>query len=249
MELLRVVRRRWLWLLAGLFVGIIASVVHLSLTAPLYESSASIRIGKVHGVGIIEDINSLVFQLNDKHGSGPDSDVKRMGSLKRVTKISEQDLSLLASGSSPEQVRDFLIQVTTELTQRHEQIYKSAIDPIQRQLEMIDNQIELLTSQIAGLGKSIIPLKESYPALASVIAMERSRLYSQLYQLEYEQWTLQRQIVKPYSLSSEIIRPPTLPERPISPKKTTSVAAGIAAGLILGLLTAYVRELLGNARG
>jgi uncharacterized protein involved in exopolysaccharide biosynthesis len=80
-----VIRKRWLWPLAGLVLGVLVAIAYVVLTDPIYESRASIQIGKMHDIGLIEDVDALAIQLIDQYG--PESD----GGARRETSESRSD--------------------------------------------------------------------------------------------------------------------------------------------------------------
>lgn len=245
------IRRRWLWLVAGLLAGVLAAIAYATLTTPIYESRASIQIGKVHNLGLIEDIGVLETQLVDQHGPVSVEGVRRgMPRLKEATRAPGRNniLELTAVGYSPEEARDFLKQVVAGLIQRHERIYGDGVGPLRQRLADIDGEIGVLTAQVAELGKIVARLTESYPAQASLAAIERGRLYTELNHLERDRTTLQQQTMKLSSSPSEVIVGAALPTRPVSPRSLIAITIGIVFGLALGLLAAFLREFFANAQ-
>ena len=247
-----VVRKRWRWLLSGLLAGIFGAIVYVVVAVPAYESRASIQIGKVHGFGLIEDIDALVFQLMDQYGPESGDDGQReMPYLKQVTKVPAQKniLRLVAVGGSPEQARGYLIQTVSKVMREHEEIYGGAIDPLRYRLAAVDGRSALLSTQITELGKLVARLNESQPLQASLTLIERGRLYAELNELERERSALKQQVSKPYSnMTHEVVRP-VLPVGPAAPRKAVALGIGIALGLMLGILSAFFRESFENARG
>lgn len=245
------IHKHRLWLLVGVLSGVLLAIAYIGLAAPIYESHASIQIGKVHDKGLIEELNTLAVQLMDQYG--PESEVGRQGKrhyLKRVLQASNLKqsgaasdvLKLVAEASSAEEARDFLASIVTKLMQRHEQIYVGTLDPLLRRLAAIDREIEPMMAQTKELGSLVSRLKESQPAQASLVGMERARLYVELSNLGRERMLLQRQIAIPHSSPSKIVAPAALRTEPVAPRSSISLLVGIMLGLTIGLFAAFFRE-------
>lgn len=255
MELWRVVRKRWAWPLGGLVCGALAAVTYATLATPVYQSRASIQIGKVHDKGLIEELNTLAVQLMDQYGPESDDGGQReMPYLKRVAQASSVKqaaasdvVRLVTVAHSAEEARDLLASIVAKLMQRHEQIYAGTIDPLRRRLAVIDGEIAQVMAQVKELGNLGARLRETQPAQASLVAMERGRLYVELGNLERDRMLLQRQVINPYSSPSKVIAPATLPDGPAAPAKFTIIVSGIVLGLVLGVFVVFFREFFGNA--
>lgn len=254
-DLWLIIRRERLWLLAGLVVGVAVAFAYVTLAMPNYESRASIQIGKVPGPGfntpvLIEDPGVLSVQLIDEYG--PKS-VK--GTEQRVpfletkgVKVRNNILDLVAVGYRPEEPRDLLTQIAAKVLQRHQQAYTTAIDPLRQRFTAIDSQIGILTTQMKELGDLIARLKEPNPTQASLVAIERGHLYTNLDQLERDRVILQQQTTTPYVNPSQLIAQPELPETPVSPRKLASLVIGIVLGLMLGLLAILFKGFIARVR-
>lgn len=241
-----VVRRRWLWLVAGALFGACVALGYLMLSVPIFESRASVQIGKVHDFGLIEDADVLEVQLIDQYGpESGERGQREMPHLKKAAKVPGQKniLRLIAVGRSPEEARDFLAQVVTKLIRDHEQIYQGAIGPMQQQLVAVDGQVGLLTTQVTELGRLVDRVKESNPVQASLAWIERGRLYTELNQLARDRSVLKQHISKPHSYNSDVVARPALLITPIAPQGAIAIPIGIALGLVVGLLVIWFREL------
>jgi uncharacterized protein involved in exopolysaccharide biosynthesis len=251
MELFFIARKHWLWLLAGLLFGALTAMGYVALSKPTYESRASIRIGKVHDFGMIEEVNSLLAQLTDEYGLH--SERRAQGNtvyLKQELRPSSQNniLKLVAVGHSPEETRAFLDRIVLEVMQRHEHIFKTAIKPLQQRAATIERQIRILAPKISELGEMIDRLRVSSPLQASATAVERSNLDVKLNQMEFDRVILEQRTARPYSNLSEVEVQATLPDMPVAPKKMIIAVSGGLFGLSLGLLAAFVRESFENER-
>jgi len=253
-DLWLVVRRSRLWVLVGLMVGIAAAIAYAAFATPVYESRASIEIGKVPALGLnapvlIEDPGVLSVELIDEFGPKYVNGIVRTPYLeKKEVKVRNNILDLVAVGHSSDEPRDFLTQIAAKILQRHQQSYASAIDPLRQRFSAIDRQIGILTTQMKELGELIVRLKESNPVQASLVAIERGHLYANLDQLERDRVVLQQQTTTPYVTPTRVIARPELPERPVSPRRVVALATGIALGLLLGLLAIFFKEFFASVR-
>lgn len=246
LELYAAIRARWSWIVAGVLLGSLVAVTYLMLAPPLYESHATIQIGKIHEFGAIEDIDTLTAKLMEQYGRLPGRDDQEPY-LKHAGKAARQNnlLTLTAVGRSPEQARDYAGQIVTALTRRHEQIYREVIDPIRRQLAITDAQTARMRKQAGEMDDLVARLRAVQPVQASLAAIERSRLSVQISDLERDRISLQQTIGEPYSSPTRVITQPDLAQEQAAPRSTVVLGIGLGAGMALGLLAIF----LGARRG
>lgn len=249
-DLAAVMRRRWLSLAASMLFCLLIALAYFALSAPVFESRASIRIGKIFQINgrlsAVEEIDTLAFQLIAQYGSDRNDDGQwRMPYLKQATKAPGQEiLRLVAVGQSPGQAKEFLQQVMAELMERHEEIHSKAMEPLRSGLKTLEQQMARLTAQTAELGKLSDRLKESNAAQASLVAIERGQLLAKLTQLERDYVGQQQIIARPYSSPSEIVSAPRATADPVGPGISVAIAIGVAAGLVLGAIVVLLQESL-----
>ena len=245
-ELWRILCRRWIWLLVGPVVGVSIAVAYIALTAPSYECRATLRLGNVPGLNLIEDPGVLSVELIGKYGQRSADVVRRRTPYldQQELKVKNNLLSLVAVGYSPEEARDFLRQIIADVLRRHEILYEHAIDPLQRHLATIDQQINHVTKQMKELDDLISRLKESNTVQASLVAIERSHLFTNLIQLERDRVTIQQKIASPYSNPSRIVLDPDQPRKPVAPVRSVAVAGGIVIGMLFGFFGVLAKEFL-----
>ncbi|OGI65039.1 MAG: hypothetical protein A2W18_05625 [Candidatus Muproteobacteria bacterium RBG_16_60_9] len=243
-DLWLIVRRRWSWLLAGLAVGVSVAVAYIAFTVPIYESHMTLRMGNVPTLGLIEDTGVLSVELINMYGPITAGGTRSQKPYleKKDIKAKNNLLELVAVGYSPEEARDLLAQVAAKILQRHEQAYGNVIDPLRRRLATMDGQVSLLTKQIVDLGELVARMKESNPVQASLVAIERSRLFTSLDQLERDRVSLQQQVTQPYTNPSQVIVQPELQNSPVSPRKVLAAVTGIVLGIFIGLVAIFLRQ-------
>ena len=111
----------------------------------------------------------------------------------------------------------------------------AAESSLQKQLTAINDSITTLTNQLsfAKVGSSA----------ASTITGQLTGLYSQQAALQ-QQLNAMQAATSQNSASAQIVQPATVSGKPSSPKKTTDILIGAAAGLLLGLGLALLRDNL-----
>ena len=111
----------------------------------------------------------------------------------------------------------------------------AAESSLQKQLTAINDSITTLTNQLsfAKVGSSA----------ASTITGQLTGLYSQQAALQ-QQLNAMQAATSQNSASGQIVQPATVSGKPSSPKKTTDILIGAAAGLLLGLGLALLRDNL-----
>lgn len=243
LDLWRVVSERWLSVIAGVVLGALIAITYITLTAPIYESHASIQISKIHELGSLENLESLAMQLNDQYGAKiPSGGERELPYLQKVRVLNQHSIIKLESvGRSPGEARDFLARVAAKVVQQQEQLYQEAIGPFTRRVAAIDTQIPVLKAQLDKLGVLAARLKESQPAQASFLELERSRIYAQLNEMERDRVLLQQKSGQPYISPSKIVTPAVLVEHAAAPQMTVTLVVGLIGGLGLGLVVAFVR--------
>ena len=135
-------RNRW-WPVAGLLIGLAVAIAYATLSTPVYESHASIKIGNVPNSGLrtqvlIEDPNVLSVELIDEYGQ---KSVRKTSGVpyleKKKVQVRSNILDLAAIGHRPEEPRDLLKQIVTKMLQRHRQSYENAIAPLRQRFAAI----------------------------------------------------------------------------------------------------------------
>lgn len=250
-DLWLVLRKRWLWLLGGLLLGASAAVAYIVLTDTAYESRARVQIGKISGKEPIEDITALAVRLIDQHGRELGNGIqKRIPYLQEAVEEPRASniLKMVTVGRSSEEASNFLARIVSTLVERHERMYANAIGPLEQRLSVVDGQIALLTAQAKELGDLIDRLKESGPAQASLVAVERGRVYAGMTELERDRVSLLRQISDLRNNQTRVLVPVKRLEAPVTPMKTIATASGVVLGLVLGLSAVFIREFFANVR-
>lgn len=246
-----------LWLVAGMLAGMLVAAGWVLLPSPIYESRATIQIGTIREKGMIEESTTLTVRLIDQYGAESEhAATKGMPFLTRVVQASlarnsprsPDILRFVAVAHSPESANDFLVNVVQSVVRDHNELYESYLAPLRHQLATISQEIASVRSQIGQLSSAMGRLVGSQPVQASILALEKGRLTTQLGQLEQDRFKLVRQINDPFSVTTRVLSPPTMPDRPARPEIFFAIATGILLGLALGIVAAFLRDIYTRAR-
>lgn len=251
LNICRIIGKRPQWLLSGALLGLAAAASFILLTKPVYTSYATVQVGKVHEIGLIEDMDALTIRLMEQHGN------RQMPYLKQAARASlipgrpnktatNTLLRLTAVGHSPEEAQDFLTGVVTALIQRHQQVYETAVNPLRLRIAALDNQRRETADQIAKLKTLLRVGLAQRPVEASLSMIELGRLRAELHEMDRERPVFKQQAENPYSVPSEVVVGPVLVSEPIAPRKLITLVVGVVVGLAMGLMAALFREFYAN---
>lgn len=248
-DLWRIIASRWSWLAAGVICGSLAAFVYIVATPPNYEAHASLRIGKVSENGLIEDINALSVQLLDQYGRElGNGSQKRIPYLENAVEEPRRSniLKVIAIGRSPEEAHQFLSRIVSTIVTRHGEIHSSAIGPLEQRLAGIDRRVSLLSKQAQEFGTLLMRLKESQPAQAALLAVERARVFAELTELERDRVLLRRQIAELTNNQTTTIIPVKHLDVPVAPRKVLASAVGVLLGFLVSLVAIFIARTFIN---
>jgi capsular polysaccharide biosynthesis protein len=114
---------------------------------------------------------------------------------------------------------------------------QSAVSFVNGQLKTLQAQVTSLNSAIAALGTKIGTLPKNSPQRAADVA-ERASDKSKLNRLTQEYATTNGQLAD--TNGGTVVNKATPPGKPSSPKKSLILPSGLVAGLLLGLIAAFV---------
>lgn len=252
-EIWLIYRTYWRWFLAGIFAGAAVAVGYAALATAAYESRATIQVGKIAEKGMIEEIGTLAVRLIEQYGSqaasgAPHLKQAALAPVKGGAQATDM-LRLVVSADSPEAARRFLTEILSDVQEQHEELYDSAMNPLQQRLAAVDKRIGIMTTQMLEVNNLIGRLKDSQPVQASLTAVERGRAYVELHALERERVNLQRQVVPPYTTHTRVVREPSMEQGSVIAKLMLYGLLGAFLGLVLAWLAILVTRLVARDRG
>lgn len=242
------IRRKW-WVAAGAVVCLLMGAAYLMLAAPVYQASATLRIGQVAG-SPLEPAEVLASRLIVEDGSRVADGISRKRPyLKRVTpqRGAPGLVELIAEGDEPEDAVGLLERVFSRVQVAHGEIYNRYRDAFNERLDSIERQRGALQKQYDDASSLLEQLKEKDPAQASLITLERSRIVQTMTVLEAEKPGVAQKLAPPQTQPTELLGAVTAPASPSSPRTALVLALAALLGLIGGILLAFAVELAFSA--
>lgn len=240
-------RRKWL-VIGVFFATLIGAVVWSSLQTPIYESRAIVQIGKLTGVGLIEEPVVTLRRLREVHGleGGMSSSFPRVSAVELQADSGYAVILLRGQSHTPEEAQTYLASVSAELVGRHESLYKEIHTSKQNQVQTLDAEIELLEGQLETLAELVAGVKD--PSQAAIVAMERGVLVRILAEKREERDLLVLSLSPITAYPTRVVMEPTMPDYPVQPGPILHLSIGLALGLMLGVLAASLAEFIAIVR-
>lgn len=245
-------RRGWLALLVGLLVGVAAAALITALSANRYTAKASVLVTPT-------GVNNTATLANSRTPSGTinmdteaqlvtSGDVgrrvgqieKTSGSARRLTKpvkvtvpANTEVLSISYEATSAtvaaQRANDFASAYLDQRKADAQSALNGEIDKANADLTTLTDRLKSASAQLAGLPPN--------SAQVSFVRSQRAVLVSQINTLTRKLTGFSTTVVTP----GKILRDATTPTSPSSPSLVLNLSAGIAGGLLLGLLAAWLR--------
>jgi hypothetical protein len=257
--------RTWLAVSAPCWIGPIIAVI-VSLWMPkIYEGSVSMQIGRLGDIQSLtssgklayEDKNRWVLQSSvskplivDPHtlsrkvlAGNPSAPDIQVGAISRIEVRSDDVVQLISRGTSPEQIRSKLEQVSAHIIRSHETQYEAFIEVNKlevRRLEKIERDLlEILSKYGVEIENSDSDDTARLFAVASIASELRdiSFLISGI------------RILSKESTASKVIGEITVSRSPVSPNHIHFIVAGLILGLALSLTLIVIVIAIGKRRG
>ena len=247
-----ILRRRKYVVLLTLVVGVAAAVGIVVLQTPQYTSTAQLLFLAQNSSTLSGASNSsggltagqLATDIQIIQGSPVKSEAaKLLGRAAPTVTVAEIGTTSVASISVTSPNAAFAAKAANAYAKAYINVTNrqylssqvAAESSLQKQLTTLNYTIAALTNQLNGakFGSST----------ASTITGQLTGLYSQQAALQ-QQLNAMQAATSQNSASGQIVQPATVSEKPSSPKKTTDILIGAAAGLLLGIGLALLRDNL-----
>ena len=249
--------RRWMWIVAGLAIVLLATGWVLSRAPVRYESRGVVKIGhnrvslpitptKDQQDVLLEAAPVAALRVSREYAAHSPLGQKFGGSYVSdavFERGADELLTIAARGSSPEVVRDFLNAVLTEFIEYHKTLYSEERQILQHRLEMIAKEQQRISTELRSLEQAPTKVDQNETLLA-VRQLSRAQFLQQELSLEQESVRLQRDIINLQSPPTQRISNATLPTSPVEPRRSMTWSIGIGLGLLLGCGLAFFFEFL-----
>lgn len=251
MDLFQILMRRKLVIVVSVFLCLMGGSAYLLIVTPLYEASATLRVGEVAESGSLEDPEVLSAVLLGKYREEIATGIKRPPPFLKsavVQRSAKQVLDLVVRGETPEQAVEFLRYVAEEAIAKHREIYMSKMDIAYRRIEQIKKQQKQLHDLLTGTAGLLDKIKQRDPVQASLLTAERGRIATELADIDRDLPKWQDKLIAPKTVMTELIGDVVAPENPVTPKKLVAIIVSVILGLALGVALAFLAEF-GAAAG
>ena len=252
-DYLRMLRKRWKIILIVFLISTATAAIVSLLLPKTYESIGMVRIGRMRDKlleepsTIIEIIKTrpLLRKVAEKLNIAATQE--RLRELASKIKLREKSglLEIKGRGENPEEALRLAEAVSAVLLERHELILEQAKLSLEEYLVSGKKRLAEMERDIEMLQKKIDELKTTDSEAKATVArgymesLERSRdRYEQL-QLELRTKKMEE---SSGSEETQLVIPPTIPEKPIGPKKKQNVMIAGILGLFVGFFCAAIVE-------
>ena len=250
-----VLSRRWLTIVALTIVGLIGSLGYALVAPKTYSTAAEVIVtptGADQSNGVSGSrTNSGSVNLDTEAQNVTSATVASAAGKIMHSTLASWQLSQQVSVTVPPNSADLLIACkastatgAAQCANAFAQAYlhnrsETSISSLNAQIATLQGKVNALNNQAAALSGKV----SSYPANSS----QRLAAQEQLTGVQNQIHALTSQLSTLTSLAANnsggrIITPATPPGKPTSPKKALVLPAGVVAGLVLGLIIAFVRD-------
>lgn len=251
-EIWQVMVRRRLLIFACFLACVAAGVAIAFLMKPVYQASVMLRIGQVEGTsGLLENAEELASRVNTQHGTGLAMDSGESSVIAISATVQKRAPSLVqlsVQGHSAKTAADVLTLVVNDVKQTHDGLLDSSLKPITERIAQLDQQRSTMEKLLADSRKLIDELKGRDSVQASLLVLESTSIVNAIRELDQERLSLTQKIHLPRTQSTAQLGDIAVPANPVKPKKLLILAMAVVAGLMGGIMLAFVAEFLANAK-
>jgi len=250
--------------LAGAGLGALVSGLAVVMITPKYEAASTLQIGMIAGKEIeaatttLERFKSSAFVLEAATQAGVEKLVERIsfgdgagGDYIKAQLVKGTSLvELKTIGDTPEsskKLNDVLVQ---QLAQRHEVLGAPLKEKLKSDIALTKEKLKSLEIELAELSKiSIVSTpKDGQFSPVSLLVSQKIQKQSEVFGLRQQLTNLESMQLAPATQKTQAIELPFAPVKPTSPKKILLVTLGLIGGLLIGLVTVFVRDGWGRSR-
>jgi capsular polysaccharide biosynthesis protein len=248
-----VLRRRWWIALALTVVGVVGAFGYVTVTPKAYTATASVNVvptaadqtnavagSRTAGAQVNLDTqaqvvtSTAVATLAGKLLHSPLTPYKLAAQINVTVPPNSSILDIACTASTANDAADCANDFAKAYLQNRQQ---SATNFVNAQLKTLNKQIDTLSSAIAALNTKISTLPSNSPTRAADTA-QRDSDNSKLNRLNQAASNTSSQLADTNGGSINNIAAP--PGKPSSPKKLLILPSGLVAGLLIGLIVAFL---------
>ncbi|MFQ5867852.1 MAG: YveK family protein [bacterium] len=252
-DYINMVKRRWKIIFIIFLAATITSGVVSFLLPKTYEASAMVEIGRMRNK-LLEEPSTVIeifktkpilVKVAEELNVPPTK--QKLAELASEIKMREKSglLEIKGKGKTPEEAVKLVNGVIAALLKRHEHIFERAKVILEEYLASGKERLVEMKKEIGMLQKKIDELEATNSQAEAMVArgymesLERSRdRYEQL-QVELREKKMEESYG---TVGTELVIPPTTPEKPVAPKKKQNVLIAGVLSLFVGFVSAAIVE-------
>lgn len=252
-DYINMVKRRWKIIFIIFLAATITSGVVSFLLPKTYEASAMVEIGRMRNK-LLEEPSTVIeifktkpilVKVAEELNVPPTK--QKLAELASEIKMREKSglLEIKGKGKTPEEAVKLVNGVIAALLKRHEHIFERAKVILEEYLASGKERLVEMEKEIGMLQKKIDELEATNSQAEAMVArgymesLERSRdRYEQL-QVELREKKMEESYG---TVGTELVIPPTTPEKPVAPKKKQNVLIAGVLSLFVGFVSAAIVE-------
>ena len=249
LDIVNFLKNAWKTIAITAIAGLLLAIAYLLIAVPQYEATAQIKLAQLNftgpGLGTpIEDQNSFLARLQFPsnvtqtmitacaYENKTDPAQALAKDLKfSIPKGMVNIIEIKALGPSPQIALACANAVVDQITNLQQAIIKNYLDEAQTQLELDNEKLDTAHRFIARADQAGSAVSAAYLAARDEVA----------FYLAAKEKT-QILINSAQQKGAQLAAPIFIPQKPVSPKKTISLLAGLLGGIFLGLVIALARQ-------
>lgn len=259
-DMWRIVRRRWPWVVGVAVAAIAATFAALHVARNQWEAVAAIQVGQVGTVPqgidprvepfqrVLLRLQSIPFQDDVLKGLGL-ADGADEARLYRASMTLEPDIyanviRVHVRAYSPEDARQLAMATVDHLAALHGAISRAQLEAARKRSDDIDRTIATAEEERARLVRDVAAGSHGDAMLAS---MALANTDSGLRTMKQIRADLDGRMLRSATFPTSMPWPVTVSSGPVAPAKVPLMAVGVLAGLLLGVVAATAVDALSRS--
>ena len=246
------------FVLGGACLGGLVAGLALVIITPKYEATSTLQIATIAGKEIepatttLERFKSSPFVVEAAKQAGMEAVVEQIGlgdgvvgnyvkaQLVKGTSL----LELKTSGDTPESSRKLNDVLILQLERRHEVLGAALTEKLASDVALTKEKLKTVEQELAELSRVsyVNNPKDAQFSPVSLLMSQKIQKQSEMFGLRQQLTNLELMQLPPATQKTQAIEAPFVPAKPVSPKKALLLALGLIGGLLLGVLTVFIRD-------
>lgn len=248
----------WRYVVGGAGLGALMAALAIVVMVPKYEAISTLQIGTVAGKEIeavtttLERFKSSAFMLEASKQAGVEKLTEQIsfsggviGDYAKTQLIKGTSLiELKTTGDTPESARKLNDVLVQQLMGRHDALGAPLKEKLESDIAMTKEKLKAVERELADFSQipNLSSIKDGQFSPASLLASLKVQKQQEVFGLRQQLTNLDLMKVPPATQRTQVIEAPFVPLKPVSPKKTLLVMLGLIGGLLLGVVTVFVRN-------